>query len=301
MTQMLFGIASFAFAVFASVASAEPVKVGAAEAVRNQVSSVDGAVVIPLSVGDDIVQDEVLQTRANSDAKIVLLDDTKLSLGPNSTLKIDNAVYSTDTSYRAVGIKLTEGAFRFITGKSDKNAYKIETPTATIGVRGTILDIRIQKNQTLVTLQDGQAGVCAGSQCVQLLERGNTANVALRVGGAKIKLDLKPSWTFASICSGNAALCAPLPPLVQRAAIPSVPGGASMGDALKAATGGGTLAKPLRDIASSPQRGLSSPNIVPDNSAIDPGRLGLPNALPSLPSTPSLPSAPNIGGGLLRR
>jgi hypothetical protein len=43
-----------------------------------------------------------------------------------------------------------------------KRSYRIETATATIGVRGTILDYIVSENKTLVTLQDGQASVCTG-------------------------------------------------------------------------------------------------------------------------------------------
>lgn len=162
-----------------AVARAEPttVKIGEAEIIRNEVVSIDGAKASPIAVGDVVVRDEIVSTRANSDARFGLIDSTKLALGPNSTVKIDRAVYADDSRYKQIVIGLTEGSFRFVTGKSDKKSYKIETPTATIGVRGTILDILISENRTLVTLQDGQASVCAGKRCTQLLERGHTADV----------------------------------------------------------------------------------------------------------------------------
>lgn len=282
--------------------AAEPVKVGLADAVRNDVSSIGGVEIVRVNAGDTVVQDEVLQTKDDSDAKIILLDDTKLSIGPRSTIKIDQAVYSTDTSFSAVSIKLTQGAFRFITGKSDKKSYKIETPTATIGVRGTILDIRIQPNRTLVTLQDGEAGVCAGARCVQLLQRGHTANISLGINGAVIlKRDLKPTWTFASVCSGNASLCAPLPPLVRRASIPGLPSNTpSFGEALKGATAAGTITRPLGRLATPSQTPALATQ--PDRNNGDTGRLGVPSGVPSVsPSLPSVPSVPNPAGGLLRR
>ena len=282
--------------------AAEPVKVGLADAVRNDVSSIGGAEIVRVNVGDNVLQNDVLQTKADSDAKIILLDSTNLTLGPQSTLKIDNAVYATDASFSTVSIKLTQGAFRFITGKSDKKSYRIETPTATIGVRGTILDIRIQPNKTLVTLQDGEAGVCVGTRCVQLLQRGHTANISVGQNGAvNLKRDLKPTWTFASVCSGNAALCAPLPPLVQRASVPGLPSNTpSFGDALKATTAAGTLTKPLGRLATPSQTPALATQ--PDRNIADTGRLGAPSVLPSVsPSLPSVPSVPNPAGGLLRR
>jgi hypothetical protein len=204
----------------------EPVKVGQAEIIRNEVVNVGEAQLIPINIGDVVVRDEIVRTSADSDARIGLLDDTKLTLGPGSTLKIDRAVYSGETNYKQITIRLTSGAFRFITGHSDKKSYRIETPFASIGVRGTILDIQVLQNQTLVSLQDGQASVCAGTQCTQLLQRGHTANVLREGGRTQIRRELTPSWTFASVCAGNAALCAPLPAAsALRKAGLTVPGG----------------------------------------------------------------------------
>ena len=225
------GTLVLAEALFSPARGQAPLKVGRAEVIRNEVVSINEAELIQVSVGDEVVRDETLRTSDDSDARIRLLDDTKLSLGPRSTLKIDRAVYSGETSYKEITIRLTEGAFRFITGKSDKKSYRIETPFASIGVRGTILDIRIAANQTLVALQDGEASVCAGRQCTQLLTRGHTANVTREGGGIRIKRELAPSWTFASVCSANALLCSPLPPIrkasIAPAALPSVAAGKS--------------------------------------------------------------------------
>ena len=185
----------------------QPLKVGSAELIHNEVLDVGGAQLVPVNVGDEIVRDETLRTGAESQAKIGLVDDTKLSLGPASTLTIDRAVYSGEKSYREIFIKLSAGTFRFITGHSEKKSYKIETPTATIGVRGTVLDIRVDENQTLVSLQNGQASVCAAGRCTQLLKKGHTANVLRNGNGIEIRRELTPSWTFASVCGGNVALC----------------------------------------------------------------------------------------------
>ena len=200
-----------------SATMAEATKVGQAETIRNEVVKVGETEVIPINIGDEVVRDEVIRTSADSDARFGLIDNTKLTLGASSELKIDRAVYADGPRYKQITIRLTEGAFRFITGNSDKKSYRIETPTASIGVRGTILDIQISDKQTLVALQDGKANVCAGSKCIQLLERGHTANVTHEGGVMQIKRDLVPSWTFASVCSGNSGLCSPLPALTKKA------------------------------------------------------------------------------------
>jgi hypothetical protein len=111
------GLSSLVAATFASVAIAEAeptLRVGEAEIIRNRVVSVNGAELLPIAVGDAVVRDEVVSTSADSDARIGLIDNTKLALGPNSTLKIDRAVYSEESRYKQIVISLTEGAFRFV-------------------------------------------------------------------------------------------------------------------------------------------------------------------------------------------
>ncbi|MDU8356950.1 FecR family protein, partial [Pseudomonas syringae pv. actinidiae] len=78
-------------------------------------------------------------------------------------------VFDDEHHYRDVAVRLTSGAFRFVTGHSEKAAYKITTPLATIGVRGTVLDILSPRGQTIVVLQDGASTVCTSSrQCIDL-------------------------------------------------------------------------------------------------------------------------------------
>lgn len=119
------GLSLLLAATFASVATAraEPaLKVGEAEIIRNEVVSVNESELLPIAVGDAVVRDEVVRTSTDSDARIGLVDNTKLVLGPNAKLKIDKAVYSDESRYKQIVIKLTEGAFRFVTGNSDKRS-----------------------------------------------------------------------------------------------------------------------------------------------------------------------------------
>jgi hypothetical protein len=181
-------------------------RIGRAAVIRNDVSQIAPRV-IKISTGDEIFRDETVRTAADSDAKFVLRDDTNLSLGPGSTLKLDRAVFSGETSAGDIAIKLSSGAFRFITGNSSKESYKIVTPLATIGVRGTTLDILNQRGRNVVVLQDGKARVCAGGQCIDLLNPGDTAVITSTNGKLQITKASSPPWTFAGACAANAALC----------------------------------------------------------------------------------------------
>jgi hypothetical protein len=182
-------------------------RVGEAVVIQNEVVRV-AATATPINVGDSMLRDETVRTGADSAARFVMADSTNLSLGPSATLKLDRTVFNDEHSYRDVAIRMTTGAFRFVTGHSEKAAYKITTPLATIGVRGTTLDILSQRGRSVVVLQDGAASVCTLSfQCVQLTQPGDTAVITSTGGKVSITKTNTPPWTFAANCAASAGLC----------------------------------------------------------------------------------------------
>ena len=185
-------------------------RVGEAAVVKNEVLRVAGPSTTQINVGDGLVRDETVRTGVDSATRLVMADSTNLSLGPSATLKLDRTVFDDEHHYRDVAVRLTSGAVRFVTGNSEKAAYKITTPLATIGVRGTTLDILSQRGQTIVNLQEGAASVCTTSfECIQLTQPGDTAIITAGGAGRKstIKKSNTPTWTFAATCSAAAGLC----------------------------------------------------------------------------------------------
>src|SRR4029453_12916841 len=176
-----------------------PSRVGEAAVVQNEVIRVSGSGGSQINVGDAVLRNETVRTGANSATRLVMIDSTNLSLGANSSITIDRTVFNDEQSYRDVTIRMTTGAFRFVTGHSDKNAYKITTGLATIGVRGTILDILSQRGSTTVVLQGGASPVCTLSfQCLELTQPGDTAIITSAGNGkTTIKKTNNPPWTFA--------------------------------------------------------------------------------------------------------
>jgi hypothetical protein len=183
-------------------------RVGEAAVIKNEVVSVSASQTSPINVGDNVLRDEVVHTGADSAARLVMADSTNLSLGANATITLDRTVFNDEHTYRDIAVRLTTGAFRFVTGHSEKTAYKITTPIATIGVRGTVLDILSQRGQTTVVLQEGAASVCTLSfQCIQLTQPGDTAIITLTGGKTTIHKTNHSSWNFAAACAAAAGLC----------------------------------------------------------------------------------------------
>jgi hypothetical protein len=185
-----------------------PARVGEAAVVQNEVVRVSGSGGSQINVGDAVLRNETVRTGADSATRLVMIDSTNLSLGANSSITLDRTVFNDERSYRDVAIRLTTGAFRFVTGHSDKNAYKITTGLATIGVRGTTLDILSQRGRTTVVLQDGASRVCTLSfQCIELTQPGDTAVITSVNGQVRIQKTNNPTWTFAKNCAAAAGLC----------------------------------------------------------------------------------------------
>jgi ferric-dicitrate binding protein FerR (iron transport regulator) len=183
-------------------------RVGEAVLVQNEVARVAGTLSMPINVGDGLMRDETVRTGQESAAKLVMADNTNLSLGPNATITLDRTVFNDEHSYRDIAIKLATGAFRFVTGNSEKAAYKITTSVATIGVRGTVLDILSQRGKTTVVLQEGASRVCAiGGACTELINPGDTAIITSTGSKTTIRKSGNSPWTFAANCAASPGLC----------------------------------------------------------------------------------------------
>jgi len=251
---LTFSASCFLAGAFASHALAASDQIGLAVVIRNDVNQVEPKA-SKILAGEDLYRDEVVQTKGDSSAKFVLKDSTNLMLGPNSTLKLDRAVFSDEKSIGDIAIKLTVGSFRFITGNSAKESYAITTPIATMGVRGTTLDLRIERFQNTVVLKDGQSRVCAGGKCVELMKPGDTAVV--KAYSSRVDIEMQPSstWSFDSACAG---MCGPMSFAEAQNAITTGAigtGGAGGGGGGTAGGGGGTG---LNIVSGGPNNGATS-------------------------------------------
>jgi hypothetical protein len=83
-----------------------------------------------------IYSDDRLKANRTGNAQIILVDKTRIVVGPGAEVRIDDFVFDTDKTFSKMVVKVSKGAIRFISGKSKSSAYKIKTPSGTIGIRG---------------------------------------------------------------------------------------------------------------------------------------------------------------------
>lgn len=127
--------------------AAPDIEVGAANKVVNYVYGTPESTRQPRwwNPGLDVFHNETVVTQEVSATRVIFKDDTQLSVGPTSQVKLDTFVYNPNPSARTVSISFVKGVFRFVGGKLSKD-YKIETPAVSIGVRGTVFTVLILDN-----------------------------------------------------------------------------------------------------------------------------------------------------------
>lgn len=106
-------------------------------------------------VGDHI------NTANDSQLQLRMKDGAMIALGANSEFIVK--AYSDDAAGdkkdEAV-LSLVKGGLRTISGQIDKSAYTMETPTATLGIRGTVFDVYIKADgTTVVILREGAVDI----------------------------------------------------------------------------------------------------------------------------------------------
>ncbi|MGE0007120.1 MAG: FecR domain-containing protein [Parvibaculaceae bacterium] len=119
-----------------------------------------------LAAGSPVYEDDKVVT-GNGNVQIVFIDNTKLVVGPNSTLVIDRFLMRGGNKARKFSVDALRGTFRFISGNSAKTAYDIQTANATIGIRGTAFDFSVGR-ATLVAVHRGRVNLCAYGRCESL-------------------------------------------------------------------------------------------------------------------------------------
>jgi hypothetical protein len=118
-------------AIGSTVANAQTI--GSATSVQPEAS---GSIGGTLSVGSGVHANETVKTGSSGKAGLQFHDQSNLSVGPSSSVRLDKFVYDPNKGSGTTWIEATRGAFRFSTGGQNKGEVKIKTPYGTLGMRG---------------------------------------------------------------------------------------------------------------------------------------------------------------------
>src|SRR5882757_8982060 len=114
-------------------------------------------------VGDLVYQGDVVRTGADGRVSISFTDGTSFNLSNNANMALDEFVYDPNGKSNSTLFKLTKGTFTFVAGKIAKTGdMKIDTPVATMGIRGTTPHIEISDDGTVkfsTLIEEGKSKV----------------------------------------------------------------------------------------------------------------------------------------------
>jgi|TARA_B110000467_G_scaffold161182_1_gene181796 hypothetical protein len=137
-----------------------------------------------LVTGSKVYFGDTIITKAQSNAQILLLDETAIAVGEKSELTIDEFVYDPESKVGKIVSNIKIGTVRMITGEiSKKNPDNLEVnvPTGSIGARGTEFVVVTTSDQksTILLLGPGKnntLGMVPG--VLNVSDGSNTVNIA---------------------------------------------------------------------------------------------------------------------------
>ncbi len=157
----------------------------AAPAAAGEVALVTGSVTLAgepaqvLEAGDKFREGQTIRVGANSYASLKFADGGRVLLRPNTEFTVESykyeppaaapAISTPEAPASAVGtafFRLVRGGFRAISGligKGDQQAYKVTTPVATIGIRGTDYEVELCAGDCPSQAQAGLGTMVAAS------------------------------------------------------------------------------------------------------------------------------------------
>jgi hypothetical protein len=113
----------------------------------------------PLSKGAEINAGETISTATGARAQVRFADGGFISLQPNTQFRVDEFNYKNKSDGEEKGFfSLLKGGFRAITGAIghvNNNTYRVKTPAATLGIRGTGYNMALRDDGLFVNVGEG--------------------------------------------------------------------------------------------------------------------------------------------------
>ena len=139
---------ALAVAAVAGPAIAQPSAAGRIDRIEGTAVILRAGAQVPLTAGDTVLETDVLRTGPDGRVGVTLKDDTRLSLGPASEVRLEKFLYSPSEGKIGLTLRVVRGLVAYVSGRIAKlapDAVRLETPAAIVGVRGTTLVIQAEE------------------------------------------------------------------------------------------------------------------------------------------------------------
>jgi len=142
--------AAIFLATFSFLAQGNPVfaeeTIGVVRNTEGAVTVTRGEEVLPVNPGTKLLTGDILDTGSDGTLGVIFRDNSTLSLGPESRLAIDEFLFSPSEGKLGLLVRITRGTMAYLSGLIGKLApetARFETPTASIGIRGTYFAVKV--------------------------------------------------------------------------------------------------------------------------------------------------------------
>ena len=231
---------------FAQNVPAATAMMGSAVLVVGHASLLDAQHHTTLIRGASIVQGDTIETGADGYVYITTVDQGFVSVRPNSSFTVEHYEYDAAAPEKTeIKLTLHYGVVREISGKGAQAArdhYRMNTPVAALGVRGTDFSVFTDANVTRATVLSGGiimtplgqgcattgVGPCEGASAAQLfadqhdallqVDRGSSHSVLIE---AKMSQQMPDQTTQALKSEDSAARAASTPTTVEPGVAPA--------------------------------------------------------------------------------
>jgi hypothetical protein len=129
-----------------SALAQQPAPAGRIKVATGSVFIVRQGQAMPAQVGQVVFEADGLRTAADGRIGVTLNDDTRVSLGPSSEVRLDRFLYAPAEGRLGFVLKVVSGIVAYVSGRIAKlspDSIRLETPSAVVGVRGTRLAISV--------------------------------------------------------------------------------------------------------------------------------------------------------------
>jgi hypothetical protein len=130
------------------VGAAATAEIGQIKNVNGQVFLTRNSAQQPAKAGDLVDQSDIITTGANGSVGITLIDNSRLSAGPNSRIELKQFRFNPTTQEGESVTEVRRGTLAIVSGqiaKRSPNAMKVQTPTTILGVRGTTFAVKVEE------------------------------------------------------------------------------------------------------------------------------------------------------------
>jgi hypothetical protein len=141
-----FAVLAVVLSVVPAIAQTQPAAAGRIKVVSGQVFVVRGGTSTPAEVGQAVLQSDTLRTGPDGRLGVTLRDDTRVSLGPGSEVRLDTFLYTPSEGSLGLVLNFVRGIAVYVSGKIAKlapDSIRLETPSAIVGVRGTTVAVQV--------------------------------------------------------------------------------------------------------------------------------------------------------------